>query len=478
MCGRMLFIECLDRSCSENFLSLGTHVFFENYIQSKDPLTNQNIQFYVKTSSLFVNMKTVQRFLNPFTKSTHHRLHSDNNLHSRLFTSSSSTRNPSLIDEVHPISRITVYQCDLPLKEGSYNWSQGKSVSVFDSTIISIETETGYKGWSECTPLGSFYLPSYAGGVRSGIKELAPHVLGLNAINLTYLNDHMDLMLKGHPYIKSPIDIACWDILGKITNTPLVSLLGGKQGDSVQLYRAISQQPPKEMSENVGKYKNEDNYTKFQLKAGSTVLEDIDRIKFCRDKILDDSDILVADANTGWLPHEAMRIIGAVKDYDVYIEEPCATYEENSQIRRFNTNNPFIMDECIDNIDRVVKCGYERAADVINLKISKLGGLTKAREVRDLCVRLNIAMCIEDTWGGDIATATIAHLAHSTPERLRFSSTDFNSYNTVKNAMGSPQKVNGKFEANMNDAGLAIDPIMDVLKPIAVYDAKDFKLTK
>ena len=53
--------------------------------------------------------------------------------------------------------------------------------------------------------------------------------------------------------------------------------------------------------------------------------------------------------------------------------------------------------------------------DVVNLKISKLGGLTKARQARDLCVSLGIAMTLEDSWGGDIVTAAIAHLAHSTP---------------------------------------------------------------
>jgi L-alanine-DL-glutamate epimerase-like enolase superfamily enzyme len=59
----------------------------------------------------------------------------------------------------------------------------------------------------------------------------------------------------------------------------------------------------------------------------------------------------------------------------------------------------------------------DQAADVINLKISKVGGLTRARQIRDLCVSLGIGMNIEDTWGGDIVTAAIAHLAHSTPPR-------------------------------------------------------------
>ena len=100
--------------------------------------------------------------------------------------------------------------------------------------------------------------------------------------------------------------------------------------------------------------------------------------------------------------------------------------------------------------------------DVVNLKISKVGGLTKARQIRDLCASLGIAMTIEDTWGGDIVTAAIAHLAHSTPPEFLFSSTDFNSYLTVSMADGAPQRVAGRLAAS-TAPGLGITPKAEVL---------------
>ena len=107
--------------------------------------------------------------------------------------------------------------------------------------------------------------------------------------------------------------------------------------------------------------------------------------------------------------------------------------------------------------------------DAINLKISKVGGMTKARQIRDLCVTLNIPMTIEDSWGGDIITAAIAHLAHSTPESLRFSATDFNSYVTVSNATGAPQRDAGNMQAS-DEPGLGIEPNVDALgKAVAEY---------
>ena len=107
--------------------------------------------------------------------------------------------------------------------------------------------------------------------------------------------------------------------------------------------------------------------------------------------------------------------------------------------------------------------------DVVNIKISKFGGLTKARQARDLCVSLGIAMTLEDSWGGDIITAAIAHLAHSTPTDYLFTSTDFNSYVTVQNATGAPKRENGRMAAS-DGPGLGITPNMDALgKPVAEY---------
>jgi L-alanine-DL-glutamate epimerase-like enolase superfamily enzyme len=107
--------------------------------------------------------------------------------------------------------------------------------------------------------------------------------------------------------------------------------------------------------------------------------------------------------------------------------------------------------------------------DVINLKISKVGGLTKAKLMRDLCVQHGIPMTIEDTWGGDITTAAIAHLARSTPPEFTFSATDFNSYGTVDIAKGAPKRVNGRMTAP-DRPGLGITPIFETLgAPVATY---------
>ncbi len=357
------------------------------------------------------------------------------------------------------ISRISAYKIDLPLHEGTYKWSGGKSVDVFDSTIVRVETDTGLVGYGEVCPLGPFYLAAYANGVRAGIAELAPHLIGENPILIGQLNDLMDRSMKGHPYVKSGIDMACWDLLGKVAGLPVCELLGGRYGDDFVLYRAISQGSVEAMTKNVESYRN-DGYRRFQLKVGGDPQEDIERILAVR-KVLEPGDKLVADANTGWLMHEATRVVRAVKDVDVYIEQPCLSYEECLSIRR-RTDHPFIIDEHVDGIDMLLRAHADNAADVVNIKISKFGGLTRARQARDLCVSMGIALTIEDSWGGDIITAAIAHLAHSTPTDYLFTSTDFNSYVTVSNAEGAPQRQNGRMQASRSP-GLGIQPRYELL---------------
>ena len=365
------------------------------------------------------------------------------------------------------ISKISVYQVDLPLHEGSYKWSGGKSVSVFDSTIVRIDTDEGIVGYGEVCPLGPFYLPAYAAGCRAGIKELAPHLIGDDPLQLDKLNRWMDAALKGHPYVKSAIDMACWDILGQV---------------AVSRSARCSAADMATISCSIGQFRRRRRrrwrraWQAIAPKAidafnsrSAAIRTSISRASMPWRRKLQPGDKLVADANTGWLMHEALRVVRAVRDVDVYIEQPCLTYEECLSIRR----RPIIRlssTKSIDGVDVLLRGRADLAMDVVNIKISKFGGLSKARQARDLCVALGIAMTIEDSWGGDITTAAIAHLAHSTPTEFLFTATDFNSYVTVSTAEGAPQRANGRMAAS-TAPGLGIQPRLDVLgSPVLEID--------
>jgi L-alanine-DL-glutamate epimerase-like enolase superfamily enzyme len=357
------------------------------------------------------------------------------------------------------ITRIVVHQVDLPLREGTYSWAGGKSIRTYDSTVVRVETDAGIVGHGEVCPLGPAYLPAYASGVRAGLAELAPHLIGQDPTQIGVVNRLMDERLKGHAYVKSPLDMACWDILGQAAGVPVSTLLGGRQGEAVKVYRAISQDTPEHMVARVAACRAEGHHH-FQIKVGGNAELDIARIRAVAAS-LRPGEVLVADANTSWQPHQAARVVRAIEDLDLYLEQPCLDYDACLGIRR-RTSRPFILDEIIDGLPALLRARADRAMDVVNIKLGKVGGLFVARQMRDVCVASGIALTIEDSGGSDIVTAAIAHLAHSTPEASRFSSSDVSGYVTVSVAEGGPVHRGGWMQAPAAP-GLGVSPRADVL---------------
>ena len=344
------------------------------------------------------------------------------------------------------------------MKEGAYSWST-QSFAAFDSTVVIIETDEGLSGVGETCPLGPAYLPAYAEGARAGMAKIAPDLIGRNPLDINAIYGTMDLLLKGHPYVKSAIDMACWDILGKATQQPLYTLLGGKRQDEVRLFKVVSRQEPDAMAQKLKDYQQQ-GFTQFQMKVGADATVDIERI-FKVAAQLKSGNVLNADANCGWRQHDAIRVVRAVRDVELYLEQPCSTYEECLAVRQ-HCDHPMILDECMDSVGLVIRGWQDSAMDAINLKINRVGGLTKAMMFRDLCIELGIIMTVEDSWGGEIATAAIAHLAHTLPREFHFQSSAFHEYSDLEIAEGGPSIEQGWMRAS-NGVGLGVEPIMEVL---------------
>lgn len=362
------------------------------------------------------------------------------------------------------ISKISLFQVSLPLKEGSYSWST-QTFSAFDSTVVMLETDEGITGFGETCPLGPSYLPAYAEGARTGMAKIAQGLIGEDPVQIGKINERMDQLLKGHPYVKSALDMACWDILGKATGQPVYNLLGGLLQEKVKLFKVVSRQAPEAMAAKLVDYQKQ-GFKQFQMKVGAGASTDIDRI-LAVSEVLEAGNVLAADANTGWRQHEAISVVKAVRDVPIYIEQPCLSYEECLAVRR-HTHHPIILDECMEDI-RVLMRGYhDGAMDLVNLKINRIGGLTKARQFRDLGHTMGIVMTIEDSWGGEIATAAIAHLAHSTPQGYHFQSSAFHEYHSLEIAAGGPEIDDGYMRVS-DRPGLGVTPHMDVLgQPVCV----------
>lgn len=253
------------------------------------------------------------------------------------------------------LTRIDVYQAALPYADGTYQWGRGHVLGTAVSTVVALTTDKGLRGYGEACPIDGAYLPAHAGGIP-----------------------------------------------------PAIAL-------GVPLYRVVPDKSAAE-AETLLKTYRQTGYRQFQIKVGKDWRADVDRSELAA-ALLTREETAFADANRGWTQHDAVQLFRAVRDTAVMIEQPCFGYEECLHVRR-HCDLPMKLDEVICEGAMARRIIADQACEVACLKLSNLGGLTKARQVRDLFCEVGFSVVSEDTWGGQITTAAVAHFAASTPPEL------------------------------------------------------------
>jgi len=363
------------------------------------------------------------------------------------------------------IRSISVYPVEIPFQALGSKWVGRKKPEYLDSTIVVIETATGLTGVGESCPIGAVYLPAFAAGLRAALEEMAPALLGQDATQINQVYRAMDEALFGHAYAKAAIDIACWDLLGKHCAQPVSQLLGGRYQSRIPAYASI---PLGEVEEMVATLinKQDEGYTRFQIKVGDDPMVDCKRVKALVE-LARAGDVFMADANRGWSKADALRAVSGLNDIDCYLEQPCATYKECLSVRQ-RCSRPFILDEVIDSPAELARAIAEDALDALVIKVTHAGGLTPAKIERDMCLAQGIKMRLEDTAGTEVTRAAQAQLAAATPLEMQLGSYTFINDRPAL-AAGAPEIKNGMLHLN-HEPGLGVTLDMDVLgEPLAVY---------
>ena len=362
------------------------------------------------------------------------------------------------------ITRISVYQVDVPIKPATI--SHDRVMSVFDETLVRIETDSGIEGWGDSVPWGSNFVAAFARGVRAGLDELAPQLIGRDPRMVSAINELMDFEMTGQPYVKSALDVACWDILGRSLNTPLYMLLGGMVTPRPQVVGSVPPEPGEELEEAMAALR-ENGIAQFSGKTSGDVARDIAYLRWMGERMRP-GESLKYDGNGGWRVDEAVRVARGMGEIDVYFEQPCATYEECYEVRR-TTGVPLILDESATDVGIVIRAKHDGVLDGLNLKLAKVGGISKMRLIRDLCVALHVPLEIQDSSYSELACAVVAHMGHSTPERC-IRSVIYPKGLKKTTVTNAPAIVDGRMIAP-DEPGIGAVPIPSVIgEPIAIYD--------
>lgn len=341
------------------------------------------------------------------------------------------------------ISRIEVFGYQLRYAHGSYVMSRGRQATHEIGTLVRISTADGIDGWGEITPLGRTYLPAYAGSIRAALQTLSEELLGHDPTNIGQVSRVMDTALMGHGYAKSALEIACWDIFGQAVGRPLTDLIGGRLNEDFPLYEAVPLGTPAQMADFV-RARGEAGISRFQLKVGGDPADDIARVAAAR-AAAPDSASIIADANGGWQLLQARRAIRGMAELDVLVEQPCRETPECALAHRGSTL-PMVLDESVVTSADLF-AARDAGALAVNLKVSRLGGLARTVQMRDLAAELGLAVSLEDMWGGDVITAAVSHLAASTSPDHLMNVSFFNDWTDGHVAGHQPRSVMGRGRA-------------------------------
>lgn len=365
------------------------------------------------------------------------------------------------------ISRVSVWSVPVPLTSPYFLTGGKQRFDALDSTLIRVETDEGVEGWGESCPWGHTYLPGHANGVRAGLKTILPFVLGADPRSIEHINRLMDSALPGHPYVKSGVDTACWDILGKVSGLPLWQLFGGNAPTPVEANGSVGFGDPDTMVRKLQKA-SADGFRTHSVKLGAEdPFDDVERIETVG-AALPKGERITWDANQGWTPATAIQVLNTTRT-TYWVEQPCHTTAQCAEVAR-RVPAPIMLDESLDTFDDHLTAWSTQACQGVKVKPNRVGGLTKARRIRDFGIAVGWRMHIEDLGGCGLANMAATHLASSTPSEHRLASWPGDDMIDLDICNGTGVKTTDGYITPHSDPGHGVVVDMNLLpEPTAIY---------
>jgi L-alanine-DL-glutamate epimerase-like enolase superfamily enzyme len=360
------------------------------------------------------------------------------------------------------IERISAWLVHLPFSEGPYRMSGDRISAGMDAFVVRLEADDGTVGLGESGTTGVTYDAAYPGGQVTGLDLLGPGVLGCDPRSPQSVNRAMHAVLTGHPYAKAAVDMACWDLAARLADVPLWQLLGGDGAEATALYRPVQGKTPEDAAAKAAE-RIAQGYLRLQVKVGDDPLVDAARVLAVREEVGPDVPIF-ADANCGFLLGAARTFVRALGSggAGISLEQPCATLDDCIALRSM-WGGPIVLDENMVTLGALLYAHRAGIADGITVKLTRVGGITPAKLMRDTAVELGIGVTVEDAGGGDLITMAFAHLNASTPSRHRVHTVDFGNWTDSSPVSGPPSRQGSYLVPQADDSGMGMVLLDDQL---------------
>lgn len=287
-----------------------------------------------------------------------------------------------------------------------------RTVEGVEDIVVKITTDTGHVGYGEAAPT-AVITGDTLGSMRTAIEDyIKPGIIGLEISNMEEIMERIDKSLVKNTSAKAAVDIAVYDLFGQLYKAPLYKLLGGYKKEIITDL-TISVNSPEEMAEDsINAVKR--GYKTLKIKVGKDAGMDMERIQAIRDAIGYDIELRL-DANQGWNPKEAVLLLRKMEDKGFNIElveQPVKANDlEGLKYVTDNVSIPILADESVFSPEDAVKIIQSRAADLVNIKLMKTGGIHNALKICSVAEIYGVECMIGCMLESKLSVSAAVHLA-------------------------------------------------------------------
>ena len=310
------------------------------------------------------------------------------------------------------IQQVEIFAIQLPLIDPfviSY-----ATYDTMPSIILKMTTDNGIVGYGEAVPdehvTGETWESTYA-----VLKhQLVPAIIGENPMAFEKIHEKMNQAVKDVPAAKAAIDIACFDITGKSLQVPVYQLLGGRYHDQFPITHVLSIGTPEKMAEEAAQ-RVEMGYTSFKMKVGTEVARDVARIKAVRERVGEEIAIRV-DVNQGWSnASTTLQALRSLKNLNIdWLEQPVVSDDIDGMVEiKSKSDVPLMIDEGLRGVREMREIIAKRAADKVNIKLMKCGGIYPAMKLAIMAEMAGIECQIGSMVESSVGSAAGFHVAFS-----------------------------------------------------------------
>ena len=294
------------------------------------------------------------------------------------------------------IEEVEIYPFNVPLRE-PFHIALG-TISAAENILVRLRTREGVMGWGESCPYVPVTSETQATDLAIG-KDLATFVRGRDPFTLGAIMAEMDGFSPANTSMKAAMEMAVWDICGKLAGQPVYKLLGGYR-DSFETDITIGMGTPAEMAGKAAKYV-QDGFKTLKITLGEGPEPDTQRLKAIRDAF-GYSTKLRTDADQGWNAAETVRALRMMEKYQMQIcEQPVPYWNvEGLKFARDNSPTPIMADESVHSPHDAFAVTRENAVDCINIKLMKAGGIMRGAQIATVAAAAGVTCmvgCMEET---------------------------------------------------------------------------------